>query len=669
MKKNNTINNLIEIIKSSRPISWLNTSVPFLIGYLIATHQFDLTALLGFLYFLFPYNILLYGINDIFDYESDVKNPRKGSYQGGIVPKVFQKKIWWAIVLSNFLFVIYFMSVSSNSGRLIFAILLLTCFSYSAKPLRFKELPILDSFNSALHFVLPLLFGLSFDIYKTEYTAAIVAFLCWGMASQAFGSIQDIIPDRKAKINSIATYLGSKRTTRFSIILYIISAILIAVFYFPFGMLISFLLCIYILNVSFFIKYRSDAQSEKFTRGWNNFLWLNLIIGFFIVQTLLILFDPFLVKQYYSLIFGFFLLCFFLLQLALTIYNLKSFSRPRTKKLSEWPKISIILHAYNQADNISSTILSVLGQQYPQFEVIFTDLGSSDNTLKIVNSFQDPRLKTIETPPIKKGWTLNAWVSQHLLKKCTGDIVILISSDTILLPNALSILISLIKNKQLSMVSVLPADQNKSLSQQVILSQNHYFMLGLYPSAILTKYFPSSVNVSGNIIAFNRSSISALGGFELVAKSPLEDFDLSAAVRQKGLKTGFYLGSDIAISQNHYNLRRIISQNLKRYYPALHFSMPLSISMVLFGFLVLIFPSILLFYLLISGSYIGVLMISIAIGLSYINRSIITISSRQSILSVLLYPLGSSICLFLLIYSMLNYEIYKPRWQIRTEAF
>ena len=669
MKNNSNRITIKEALFVSRPVSWINTAAPFLVGYLITVQSLDITAIIGLLYFLFPYNLLMYGVNDIYDYESDIKNPRKNSVEGALLPKNKHNQLWAYIALTNLPFIIYFLAIGSPLVKAAIVIIIILCLSYSAKPLRFKEVPFLDSINSSLHFVGPFIFGLAFTNEVSNYWPVIIAFLCWGIASQAFGSIQDIKSDRAAKIRSIGTFLGARRTNTYSLIMYSISCVIILLFYFPESLLASMLLGIYILNVLIFRKYKSDARSNQYHRGWQNFMWINLIVGFGICQILLFTYDPFGVSQNYILLFGFFLLTFFLAQLGLTIYNIRAFVRPTSKRLQEWPKISIIMHAYNQQDNISSTLLAVLGQQYPHFEIIFTDLGSSDNTCKIAKSFQDPRLKIVDTKPIEPGWTLNAWVSQQLLKETSGDIVILLGADTILLANSLSVIAGLITEKNLSLVSILPADQNQSIAQQIILSQNHYFMLGLFPSAYIAQARPKSVNASGSLMAFVRSSVMSLGGFELVRKSPLEDFDLAMAIKSRGLDTGFYLGTDIATSQNHASLRLIIAQNIRRFYPALHFSLPLAIVLFLGGIFVLVLPSILVVYLLLANMYIGIWLLVIAIGLSYINRLIITIISKQSILSTLLYPVGVLLSLCLLIYSMLNYELLKPRWQNRTEVF
>ncbi len=69
------------LLLSSRPLSWVNTAYPFAAAYLLAEERIDVPWVVGTLYFLIPYNLAMYGINDVFDYESDLRNPRKGGVE------------------------------------------------------------------------------------------------------------------------------------------------------------------------------------------------------------------------------------------------------------------------------------------------------------------------------------------------------------------------------------------------------------------------------------------------------------------------------------------------------------------------------------------------------------------------------------------------------------
>lgn len=60
---------------------------------------------------------------------------------------------------------------------------------------------------------------------------------------------------------------------------------------------------------------------------------------------------------------------------------------------SGFPKVSIILPTFNRANLIIKAIESVLNQTYQNFELIIVDNFSTDNTLEIVNSFNEKRIK------------------------------------------------------------------------------------------------------------------------------------------------------------------------------------------------------------------------------------------------------------------------------------
>lgn len=60
------------------------------------------------------------------------------------------------------------------------------------------------------------------------------------------------------------------------------------------------------------------------------------------------------------------------------------------------PMISVVIPMYNVDKYIEHSIQSVLAQTYSNFELILVDDGCSDNTLKIVEQFEDPRIRLIQ---------------------------------------------------------------------------------------------------------------------------------------------------------------------------------------------------------------------------------------------------------------------------------
>lgn len=271
------IQTLRKLFWISRPISWPNTAYPFAVGYLVTGGSIDATLIVGTLYFLGPYNLLMYGINDVFDYESDIKNPRKGGVEGMKESRAFHPTVVKAAIYSNAPFLLYLLLAGGWAARLTLVIVVFGVIAYSLKGLRFKEKPILDSVTSSLHFVGPLLFALSLNSFPAYAWGFVIAFFVWGMASHAFGAVQDIVPDKKAGIASVATFIGARPTIWFAFVLYFVAAVVImmqGVEYFPIA-IAGLLYCANLLP-HLQVTERTSAQTN---RAWKRFLWLNYVAG------------------------------------------------------------------------------------------------------------------------------------------------------------------------------------------------------------------------------------------------------------------------------------------------------------------------------------------------------------------------------------------------------
>lgn len=101
------------------------------------------------------------------------------------------------------------------------------------------------------------------------------------------------------------------------------------------------------------------------------------------------------------------------------------------------PKISVVTPSFNQGKYLEATIISVLGQSYPNLEYIIMDGGSTDNSLEIIKKYAD-RLFYWESQ--KDGGQSNA--INKGFQKSTGDILMWLNSDDLLLPGAFSVIVN-----------------------------------------------------------------------------------------------------------------------------------------------------------------------------------------------------------------------------------
>lgn len=276
------------VLASSRPLSWVNTAYPFAAAYLLAGGRVDLVWVVGTLWCLVPYNLLMYGVNDVFDYESDIRNPRKGGVEGVVLDRSLHRTTLWAVAVTNVPFVLALVLLGDLRSTLVLAVSVFAVVAYSAPRLRFKERPFVDSLTSSTHFVSPAVLGIALagGAFDPVTLAALGGFFAWGVGSHAFGAVQDIEADRAGGISSIGTVLGARVTTCFALLAYVLGGLLLLVLPWP-STLAAALVLPYIANVVPYLRL-TDAQCERAHAGWRRFLWLNYLMGFLVTQLMIV---------------------------------------------------------------------------------------------------------------------------------------------------------------------------------------------------------------------------------------------------------------------------------------------------------------------------------------------------------------------------------------------
>lgn len=98
--------------------------------------------------------------------------------------------------------------------------------------------------------------------------------------------------------------------------------------------------------------------------------------------------------------------------------------------ISEKPRASAIMPVYNREKYLKETIDSVLNQTFKNFEFIIIDDGSTDKSVEIVKSYDDPRIKLF----LNEGNRGTSYSRNRAIDLSCGDYIITIDSDDINLP-------------------------------------------------------------------------------------------------------------------------------------------------------------------------------------------------------------------------------------------
>ena len=107
--------------------------------------------------------------------------------------------------------------------------------------------------------------------------------------------------------------------------------------------------------------------------------------------------------------------------------------------------VSIIINCYNSEQYIKETIQSVILQTYKNWELIFYDNQSTDNSYKIYKRFKDKRLKYYKSKKFEK----LGLARKNALIKAKGDFIAFLDSDDLWKKNKLKTQLKYFNNKDI----------------------------------------------------------------------------------------------------------------------------------------------------------------------------------------------------------------------------
>ncbi|MEB3291560.1 MAG: glycosyltransferase family 2 protein [Synechococcales bacterium] len=209
------------------------------------------------------------------------------------------------------------------------------------------------------------------------------------------------------------------------------------------------------------------------------------------------------------------------------------------------PSLSVIIPAYNEAENIQACVLSVLESSElpaPQLEVWVVDDQSSDETLAILQTLQqqlgDPRLRILAGAPRPQGetWMGKNWACAQVAPLTKGDYLLFIDADVRLDRGGLEKTLAFAVSQQTDLltcwVRLICDCWAEWLVQPVIALM---FAVAFDAGSVNDPQNPKAFGV-GPFMLFRRSAYEQVGGHRAIAAVIVEDVELARRTKQSGLK-------------------------------------------------------------------------------------------------------------------------------------
>lgn len=106
------------------------------------------------------------------------------------------------------------------------------------------------------------------------------------------------------------------------------------------------------------------------------------------------------------------------------------------------PAVSVVIPSFNHAAFVGQTIRSVLDQSFQDFEIVMTDDASTDQTVDVIRSFDDSRIKLEVFAHNRRGFTLS-----NCVRRATGEFVAVLNSDDFFLPGKLERQVTILRQR------------------------------------------------------------------------------------------------------------------------------------------------------------------------------------------------------------------------------
>ena len=176
-------------------------------------------------------------------------------------------------------------------------------------------------------------------------------------------------------------------------------------------------------------------------------------------------------------------------------------------------RISILVAARNEAENISKTLDDLCAQSYDPAltEIIFIDDHSTDDTAKIITSYAS---KGVELIRLNEDRALNSYKKkaiQTAIGQATGDLIITTDADCRMGVNWLKTIVSFYEEKQYKMISSPVAYFEEKTFFERAQALEFLYLIGLGASTIGNKK-PSTCN--GANLAYEKAAFYEVGGFQ-----------------------------------------------------------------------------------------------------------------------------------------------------------
>jgi chlorobactene glucosyltransferase len=203
------------------------------------------------------------------------------------------------------------------------------------------------------------------------------------------------------------------------------------------------------------------------------------------------------------------------------------------------PRLSALVPARNEAANIERCVRSLLGQAYPNFEVLVLDDHSQDATGAILSRLaqEEARLRVLQGQELPQGWLGKPWACHQLGEAARGELLLFADADTFFDPLCFAGAVSALLAERADLLSALPYEETCTWGERLIVPLMSWSLHSFLPIGLAQRLPAPALSAGvGQFMLFRRAAYHQIGGFAAVKDEIGDDSALARRVKAHGLR-------------------------------------------------------------------------------------------------------------------------------------
>ncbi len=225
------------------------------------------------------------------------------------------------------------------------------------------------------------------------------------------------------------------------------------------------------------------------------------------------------------------------------------------------PRISVIVAAKDEQDNIETCLRTLMEQDYPDFEVLVCNDRSEDGTGAIVERIaaEDARVRLLNIDRLPDGWYGKSHAMHVGIADTRSEWICMIDADCRQTsPRTLSVAVQYAIDHGADLLSVLPTMEMRGFWENVVQPIcGGVMMIWFNPDKVNDPRRPNAY-ANGAFILMKRTAYDAIGGHEAIKGCASEDMHLARQVKSSGLNLRVVRSAGLYLVRMYTSLGQIV---------------------------------------------------------------------------------------------------------------